>query len=96
MATYTFDGVALKSGSKTIANIKGANIREGTGGHVLANLKGDQIREGTGSHVLANIRGDDICHGSGSQRIATMRDVEGAISGPGLAIKAALWFVCCR
>jgi hypothetical protein len=32
----------------------------------------------------------------GVKRIATMRDVESAISVPGLAIKAALWFVWCR
>lgn len=96
MAAYKFDGTVLKEGSKTIAHIKGNEIREGTGSKVLANIKDDQIRMGTGSSVMFNIRGDDIRQGTGSSKIATMKEVDKVIDGPGKNVKAALWLVCCR
>ncbi len=96
MSHYTFDGTALKIGSRMIANIKGNEIREGNGSRVIGNVKGDDIRQGNGSTTLFNIRGDDIRQGNGSTRIATMRDVDAVISGPGKIIKAALWLLLCR
>lgn len=91
MSGFTFDGVTLKHGGRTIANVKGDQIREGTGSHVVANIRRDQICEGSGSHTLFNVRRDDICQGSGSSRVARMSDVDDDISGPGHIIKAALW-----
>ncbi len=96
MAKYKFDGTNLKDGGKTIANVKGNNIRKGTGSHVIGNIRGDHIRQGSGSSVIFNVRGDDIRQGSGSSKIATMKDVEKAIDGPGKIVKAALWVLCCR
>jgi len=96
MASHTFDGVVLKQGSRTIGNVKGAQIREASGSHVVGNIRGDDIREGSGSHVLFNVRGDDIRAGSGSSRIARMRDVDSAIEGPGGMTKAALWLLFIR
>lgn len=96
MTRYRFDGTHLKDGSKTVANVKGDDIREGSGSHVIGNIKGDDIREGHGSHVLFNLKGDDIRQGTGSHKIATMKDVDKAIDGPGRMVKAALWVLCCR
>lgn len=96
MSHYKFDGTNLKEGGRIIANVKGHEIREGSGSHVIGNLKGDDIRQGSGSTILFNVRGDDIRQGSGSTRIATLRDVDAAIEGPGKLVKAALWLLVCR
>ncbi len=97
MAKYKFDGTYLKEGSKTIANVKGNDIREGTGSiNTVGNIKGDDIRQKTGSTVMFNIKGDDIRQGTGSSKIATMKDVDKEIEGPGKVVKAALWVLFCR
>jgi hypothetical protein len=96
VSNFTFDGVVLKYGGKTIANVRGDSIREGTGSHVAANIRGEQIREGMGSHTLFNVRGDEIRSGTGSSRIARMNEVDADIRGPGHIVKAALWLFFCR
>tara|TARA_B100001123_G_C15191473_1_gene979561 strand:- start:803 stop:1099 length:297 start_codon:yes stop_codon:yes gene_type:complete len=91
-----FDGTKLKDGSKTIANVNGDKIREGTGIRTLANVKGDKIREGTGIKTLANVNGDKIREGTGIKTIFTMRDVDKAISINGRVsdgIAAALYLL---
>lgn len=96
MTKYKFDGTALKDGGKTIANVKGNDIREGNGFTVRANVKDDNVRQGNGFTVLFNIKGDDIRQGDGFTKIATMKDVDKVIDGPGKVIKAALWLMFCR
>jgi hypothetical protein len=96
MAKYKFDGTELKDGGKTVANVRGDDIREGSGSHVIGNIRGDDIRQGSGSSVMFNIRGDEIRQGSGSSKIGTMENVHSAIDGPGKVVKAALWVLCCR
>lgn len=96
MSKMSFDGTRLKDGGKTIANVSGKQIREGTGGKVIANISGDSIREGSGGKVLFNISGDNIRQGSGGAKVATMKDVHNAIAGPGKNVKAALWLFYCR
>jgi hypothetical protein len=96
MTEYRFDGLALKSGGKTIANVKGNEIREGTGSRVVANIHGEEIRGGTGSHALFNIKGDEIRSGTGPSRVAKLSAVDADISGPGRVVKAALWLFFCR
>jgi len=96
MSKYKFDGTSLKDGMKTIANVKGNQIREGSGMKVVANIKDDNIREGSGMKILFNVKGDDIRQGSGMSKIATMKDVSKDIEGPGKTIKAALWLFYCR
>ncbi len=91
MSQLKFDGVRLKDGGSTIANVRGDKICSGSGSSVACNVRGDKICEGSGSSTAFNVRGDNICEGSGSSRIATMKDVDKAISGPGHVIKAALW-----
>ena len=91
MAKYKFDGDKLKLGSKIIANVKGDKIRNGNTSSIIANIKGDKIRDKNGSSTMFNLRGNDIRKGNGSSRIATMREVDGAIDGPGGITKAALW-----
>jgi len=96
MTKYKFDGTNLKDGSKTIANVKGNDIRKDTGATVIGNIKGDDIRQKTGATVLFNLKGDDIRQGTGASKIATMKDVDKVIDGPGKVVKAALWVLCCR
>ncbi|MFM1831751.1 MAG: hypothetical protein RLZZ461_67 [Planctomycetota bacterium] len=83
MGKLKFDGERLKDGSKTIANVRDDRIRKGTGTSVLCNIRGDTVREGTGTKVIFNMRGDDLRLGTSTSRIATMKDVDGAIEGPG-------------
>ncbi len=96
MADYKFDGEKLKHRGTTVANVRGDNIRKGSGSTTVANVRGDDIRSGSGSTKLANLRGDDIRQGSGSSKIGTMRDVDNAIDGPGRVVKAALWLMFVR
>lgn len=55
-AKYKFDGVNLKGGSKTISNIKGNDIREGSGIKFIANMKGDDIRQGSRLTKIATMK----------------------------------------
>lgn len=96
MSSYKFDGTLLKQSGRTIANVSGDRIREGSGSKVVANVRSNQIRQGSGGSVAFNVRGDNICQSSGSTRIATMKDVNRAIDGPGKVTKAALWLFFCR
>jgi hypothetical protein len=96
MAKYKFDGKILKEGGKTVANVNGNEVREGSGSRVIGNIKGDEIRQGNGSVVLFNVNGDEIRQGNGSKKIGSMKDVGAAIEGPGKVVKAALWVICCR
>jgi hypothetical protein len=92
MGKLKFDGERLKDGSKTIANPRDDRLRKGTGTSVLCNIRGDTVREGTGTEVIFDMRGDDLRLGTSTSRIGTMKDVDGAIEGPGGITKAALWF----
>lgn len=96
MAKLKFDGTSLKDGAKTIANVSGNNIREGSGPKTVANINGNNIREGNGPKVMFNISGNDIRQGNSPSKIATMKDVDAQIEGPGKVVKAALWLYFCR
>ncbi|WP_127716744.1 hypothetical protein [Halobacteriovorax sp. HLS] len=96
MAKLKFDGTKLKDGGRTIANVSGDRIREGTGSRTVLNISGDKVREGTGSRTLFNVSGDKIREGTGSRKIADMDDVDKSIDGPGKVVKAALWFYFVR
>jgi len=91
--SYKFDGKRFKYRGKTLANISGDRIREGTGSKTLANIKGDRVRERTGGSTLINVKGRDIREGTGSRRIAKMDDIDKMIDGPGGITKAALWYL---
>lgn len=96
MARLKFDGTKLKDGAKTLANVSGSSIREGSSVKTIMNISGDNIRQGSGVSTIANVKGDDIRQGSGISKIGTMKDVDKEIEGPGKIIKAALWFYFCR
>jgi len=77
-----FDGKCLKESSKTLCNVRGNKIYEGT----------------SNSKTLANVRGDTIFEGSGgSKPLIKTSDVArkiGATSrGP---LTAAIWYLFCR
>jgi hypothetical protein len=95
-----FDGKCLKEAHKTICNVRGNAIYEGSGASkTLANVRGDAIYEGSGaSKALANVRGDKIYEGSGaSKTLIKTSDAAlkiGATSrGP---VTAAIWHLFCR
>ena len=46
----------LKDGGKTIANIRGDKLREGTGSSTLCNVRNGDIRDGTGTSRKAKVR----------------------------------------
>ena len=96
MSKLKFDGKNLKDGGTIIANISGNNIRRGNGSAIIGNISGNNIRQGNGSTILFNVAGDNIRQGNGSTIIAKMKDVDAEIDGPGKALKAALWVLCCR
>ncbi|WP_412463315.1 hypothetical protein [Halobacteriovorax sp. RT-2-6] len=56
MRKLKFDGVKLKNGSRTIANVSGDKIRVGTGSRTVLIISGDKVREGTGSRTLFNVK----------------------------------------
>ena len=91
--SYKFDGKNLKYSSRTIANVRGNNICEGSGSRTIANIRNNNICQGSGSSTLANVRGRNICERSGSSKIATMDQVDKVIDGPGGVTKAALWYM---
>ena len=94
-----FDGKNLKDGSRTIANVRGDKIYEGSGNSkTLVNIRGDKIYEGSGnSKCLANVRSGKLYDGSGNSRtLTTMKDIDKAIDGTGGTTKAALWIAKVR
>ena len=95
-----FDGIKLTDGSKTLANVKGDKIYEGTSsGKTLANVKGDKIYEGTSSgKTLANVKGDKIYQGTSSSTTLfktsdAAKKIGSTSQGP---LTAALWYFFCR
>ena len=94
MAQFKFDGLRLRQGSTTVANVRRTEICRGTGSTTIVNVKGNDIRQGSGSRVLATVSGSSIrVQGS---TVGTMRDVDEAIDGPGGIIKVALWVAFVR
>ena len=71
----------LKDGSKTIANIRGDNLRKGTGTSTLCNVRDDKVRRGTGTSTLCNVKNGDIRDGTGTSRKAKVKDVKRMIKG---------------
>ena len=71
----------LKDGGKTIANIRGDKLREGTGSSTLCNEREDKVRRGTGSSTLCNVKNGDIRDGTGSSRKAKVKDIKRMIKG---------------
>jgi hypothetical protein len=99
MSKHKFDGKKLNLGSKTVANVRGDRIYEGSGASkCLANVRGDKIYASSGaSKCLANVRKDNIYEGSGSsKKIGSLKDAQKAIDGPGGIIIGALWIACVR
>lgn len=94
--SYKFDGKKFKYRGKTLANVSGDRIREGTGSKTLANIRDNKVRKGTGSSTLFNVRGRDVREGTGSRRIAQLSDIDKKIDGPGGITKAALWYLFIR
>ena len=41
--SYKFDGKNFKYSSRTIANVRGNHIREGSGSKIVANIRGEDI-----------------------------------------------------
>ena len=77
-----FDGKFLKDGSKTLCNVRGNKIYEGSGTFkVLANIRGDKIYKGSGVFKVL-IKTSDAARKIG----ATSR-------GP---LTAAIWYLFCR
>jgi hypothetical protein len=94
---YKFDGTKLKDGSKTIFNVNGDKIREGTGSSTVANVSGDKIRKGTGSSTVGNVKNSTLRKGTGSSTWMKMRDIEKEISGhTSDVMRAALWLALHR
>jgi hypothetical protein len=93
---YKFDGIKLKMGSKTIANVRGSKICKSTGTQAICNIRGDKVCEGTGTKAVFNLRGDKICEKTGARKICSLDDVNDYIEGPGGLIKAAMWFFFIR
>ena len=71
----------LKDGDKTIANIRGDKLRNGTGSSTLCNVRDDKVRRGTGSSTLCNVKNGDIRDGTGSSRKAKVKDIKKMIKG---------------
>ena len=77
-----FDGKCLKESSKTLCNVKGSTIWEGSAAYkALANVKGDKIFEGSGAYKVL-IKTSDAARKIG----ATSR-------GP---LTAAIWYLFCK
>ena len=94
-----FDGKNLKDGSRTIANVRGDRIYEGSStSKTLVNIRGDRIYEGSStSKCLANVRSGKLYEGSSTSRtLTTMKDIDKAIDGTGGTTKAALWIAKVR
>jgi len=95
-----FDGKCLKESSKTLCNVRGSTIWEGSAAYkALANVKGDQIFEGSGAYkALANVKGDKIFEGSGAYKVLiktsdAARKIGATSRGP---LTAAIWYLFCR
>ena len=77
-----FDGIKLTDGSKTLANVKGDKIYEGTSsGKTLANVKGDKIYQGHSSSTTLFKTSD------------AAKKIGSTSQGP---LTAALWYLFCR
>ena len=77
-----FDGKCLKESSKTLCNVNGNKIYEGSGPFkALANIQGDKIYKGSGPFKVL-IKTSDAARKIG----ATSR-------GP---LTAAIWYLFCR
>ncbi len=77
-----FDGKFLKDGSKTLCNVRGNTIYEGSSNSKpLCNVRGDEIRQGSGNSKTL-IKTSDAARKIG----ATSR-------GP---LTAAIWYLFCR
>jgi len=92
MANYKFDGRYLKCKGKTIANVSGKYIREGSGGTIVANIYDDKVRKGSGGMTLINVKGDNVREGSGGKKISTLDKIRKEIDGPGGVTLAGLWY----
>ncbi len=95
-----FDGKFLKDGTKTLCNVNGNKIYEGSGPFkALANIQGDNIYKGSGPFkVLANIKGDKIYEGSGQFKVLiktsdAARKIGATSRGP---LTAAIWYLFCK
>ena len=77
-----FDGKCLKEAHKTLCNVKGNKIYEGSGAaKVLANVRGDKIYEGIGNSKTL-IKTSDAARKIGATSL-----------GP---TTAAMWYLFCR
>ena len=77
-----FDGKFLKDGSKTLCNVRGNKIYEGS----------------SAAKVLANVRGDKIYEGSSAAKVLiktsdAARKIGATSRGP---LTAAIWYLFCR
>ena len=95
-----FDGKFLKDGSKTLCNVRGNKIYEGSSAaKVLANVRGDKIYEGSSAaKVVVNVRGDKIYEGSSAAKVLiktsdAARKIGATSRGP---LTAAMWYLFCR
>ena len=95
-----FDGKCLKESSKTLCNVRGNTIYEGSSNSKpLCNVRGDEIRQGSGNwKVLCNVRGDEIREGSGNSKTLiktsdAARKIGATSRGP---LTAAIWYLFCR
>ena len=77
-----FDGKCLKESSKTLCNVRGSTIWEGSAAYkALANVKGDKIFEGSGAYKVL-IKTSDAA-----------RKIGATSHGP---LTAAIWYLFCR
>ena len=94
MANFKMHGDQLREGSKTIANVRGNQIREGSGINTIANVRGNEIRKGSGINIIANVRGDEIRAGNGMNKIGTITQARkeiGAANTMDPVMVAAFW-----
>ena len=95
-----FDGKCLKESSKTLCNVRGNTIYEGSSNSKpLCNVRGDVIYErSSNSKPLCNVRGDVIYEGSSNSKTLiktsdAARKIGATSRGP---LTAAIWYLFCR
>ena len=88
-----FDGKTLKDGSKTLANVRGDKIMEGTSSsRTLANIRGDKLMDKTSSSTcLANYRSGKVYEKTSSSTKANSFD-----GFRGAKTDWALWYLFCK
>ncbi len=92
-----FDGKYLKDGGRTLCNVSGDKIREGSGIKTLCNIKGGTIREGSGIKTLCNVSGGYIREGSGIKKLIKTSDAARKIGATFQSpLVAAIWYLFCR